>query len=151
MEIKRLFDPFPASVISWRVGATSGDKSKGIALAFVDARDVMRRLDDVCGPANWQCRYPWSDGTRLVCEIGIKIDNEWIWKANGAGNSDVEAEKGAMSDAFKRAAVLWGIAQYLYDVPNIWVPLENKKFTDQTKKDLTARLAKWQENYFKKV
>src|SRR3546814_7926738 len=24
------------------------------ALAYIDARDVMRRLDDVCGPAGWQ-------------------------------------------------------------------------------------------------
>jgi hypothetical protein len=150
-----LSGPFPAAQISWRVGATSGDKSKGIALAYLNARDVMDRLDVVCGLAGWQAEYPWSDGKRIVCSIGIKVESEWVWKANGCGETDIEAEKGAMSDAFKRAAVLWGIGRYLYDVPNIWVPLvaagRSYKFDDATKKDLTNRLAIWQANYFKKV
>lgn len=146
--------PFPARQISWRVGATTADKSKGIALAFVDARDVMKRLDGVCGSAGWQCRYPWSDTKRLVCEVGIKVDDEWIYKANGCGDTDVEAEKGAFSDAFKRAAVLWGIAQYLYELPNVWMPLEaagkSYKFSDATKKELADKLDKWQTAYFNK-
>jgi len=154
MKLEDLAAPFPAAAISWRVGATSSDKSKGIALAYIDARDVMKRLDSVCGVANWQARYPWSDGKRLVCEIGIKVESEWIWKANGAGDTDVEAEKGAMSDAFKRAAVLWGIGQYLYDLPNIWLPLEpagkSYKFSDATKKELEQRIDKWQSAYFSK-
>lgn len=154
MNLRDLAAPFPAADISWRVGATSGDKTKGIALAYIDARDVMHRLDSVCGPENWQCDYPWSDGKRLVCRVGVRIGNEWIWKANGAGDTDVEAEKGAMSDAFKRAAVLWGIGQYLYDLTNIWVPLEaagkSYKFSDQTKKELSSRLDTWQKNYFAK-
>lgn len=150
MDLNKLSEPFPASAISWRVGAMTKDQSKGIALAYIDARDVMRRLDDVCGPENWQCDYPWSDGKRLVCRIGIRIGNEWVWKSNGAGDTDVEAEKGAMSDAFKRAAVLWGIGQYLYEVPNIWVPLDNKKFSKETADDLTLRLGSWQTAYFAK-
>ena len=116
--------PFPSSSISWRVGATTKDKAKGIALAYIDARDVMRRLDGVCGPNNWQNKYSWSDGKTVVCDIGIRINGEWVWKSNGAGDTDVEAEKGKLSDAFKRAAVLWGIGQYLYSLPNVWVPLE---------------------------
>lgn len=83
----------------------------------------MQRLDDVCGPAGWQCRYPHANG-KTVCEIGIKVDGEWLWKADGAGDTDYEAEKGAMSDAFKRAAVRWGIGRYLYDLGNIWVGIK---------------------------
>ena len=47
----KLAEPFPPDAISWRVGSTTQDKSKGMALAFIDARDVMDRLDLVCGPA----------------------------------------------------------------------------------------------------
>lgn len=119
--------PFPADKIHWRVGAMTQDKSKGIALAYIDARDAMKRLDDVVGPANWQDRYPWSDGGRLVCEIGIRLDGEWVWKSNGAGDTQVEAEKGAFSDAFKRAAVMWGVGRYLYSLPNEWVELDDRK------------------------
>ncbi len=125
MSIK-LYDlraPFPPDKISWRVGSTTRDKKKGMALAYIDARDVMQRLDEVCGPENWQCDYPHA-GQKTVCRIGIRIGNDWVWKANGAGDTDVESEKGAMSDAFKRAAVLWGIGQYLYDLDSPWVELD---------------------------
>jgi hypothetical protein len=36
----------------------------------------------------------------------------------------MEAEKGAISDAFKRAAVMWGIGRYLYDLDSPWVQIE---------------------------
>ena len=114
---------FPAEAISWRVGAKSKDNTKGLALAYVDARDVMQRLDDVCGPENWQAEYPHAM-QKTVCRIGIRINGEWVWKSNGAGDTDVEGEKGALSDAFKRAAVLWGIGRYLYDLDSPWVEIE---------------------------
>lgn len=123
INLSSLVAPFKPSQVSWRVGATNKEKTKGLALAYVDARDVMERLDNACGPANWQCRYPHANG-KTVCEVGIKIDGEWVWKADGAGDSDVEAEKGALSDAFKRAAVRWGIGRYLYDIASPWVEIE---------------------------
>ena len=115
--------PFPPDRVSWRVGPTNRDKTKGMALAYIDARDVMERLDAVCGPAGWQCRYPHATG-KTVCEIGLRVESEWIWKADGAGDTDMEAEKGALSDAFKRAAVRWGIGRYLYDLSSPWVLIE---------------------------
>lgn len=51
----------------------------------------------------------------MVCEIGIfDGDSQWIWKADGADESDIEGTKGALSDSFKRAAVSWGVGRYLY-------------------------------------
>lgn len=142
IDFEALKAPFPVEKISWRVGATTKTKDKAIGLAYIDARDLYERLDDVCGPANWQIRYPHANG-KTCAEIGIKIDNEWVWKANGAGDSDVEAEKGAFSDAAKRAGVLWGIGRYLYDMPNIWVPIDQyKKFTPEALKTLQAGLKK---------
>jgi len=123
MDFDKLRAPFPPERVSWRVGSTTADKKKGLALAYIDARDVMQRLDEVCGPAGWQNTYPHANG-KTVCAIGIKVGDEWIWKSNGAGDSDVEAEKGALSDAFKRAAVQWGIGRYLYDVDSPWVEIE---------------------------
>lgn len=123
MNINDLYNPFPPERISWRVGSTNKEKTKGLALAYIDARDVMERLDEVCGAENWQCKYPHAN-SKTVCELGLKIDNEWIWKSNGAGDTDYEGQKGAMSDAFKRAAVLWGIGRYLYDIQSMWVAIE---------------------------
>lgn len=122
-EIKHLFAEFPKEDIHWRAQSVTKDGSKAMALAYIDARDVMDRLDDVCGVEGWQCRYSHAEG-KTICEIGIKVDGEWLWKADGAGDTQVEAEKGATSDAFKRAAVRWGIGRYLYALPAPWVPCE---------------------------
>lgn len=123
IDFQKLSAPFPPSRVSWRVGSTTQDKKKGMALAYCDARDVMERLDEVCGPGGWQCAYPHATG-KTVCAIGIKVGDEWVWKSDGAGDTDIEAEKGALSDAFKRAAVRWGIGRYLYEVASPWVELE---------------------------
>lgn len=131
--IKKLREPFPVNVVKWRVGATdkrkqiteTSDKNaiakSGIALAYITSRDVMKRLDDVMGSENWQDRYPYQG----CCEIGLLIGDEWLWKSDGAGKTDIEGEKGQFSDAFKRAAVKWGIGRYLYYLPAEWVPLKN--------------------------
>jgi len=130
-DFKALAAPFPPEDISWRVGSTTKDKSKGMALAYLDARAVMDRLDAVCGPMGWQCRYSHAS-TKTVCDIGIKCGDEWVWKADGAGDSDIEAEKGALSDGFKRAAVRWGIGRYLYNLDSPWVELDEYKRIKKT-------------------
>ena len=124
---QRLSAPFPPDRVSWRVGSVNKEKLRGMALAYIDARDVMERLDDVLSPAGWQNEYPHANG-KTVCRIGIRVSDdlgaEWVWKSDGAGDSDIEAEKGALSDAFKRAAVRWGIGRYLYDLASPWVEVE---------------------------
>jgi hypothetical protein len=120
--LKQLKNPFPDKFVKWRVGATSQDKTKGIALAYVDSREVTKRLDEVCGLGGWQSRLIRIDNG-FICEIGILIDDQWIWKSNAAGDTNVEATKGGASDAFKRAASTWGIGRYLYYLPNVWVKI----------------------------
>jgi len=122
-DLKQLFAEFPREAISWRAQSVTKDGTKALALAYIDARDVMDRLDDICGPENWQDRYEFH-GTRTICYLSIRVDGEWVTKADGAGDSDVEAEKGAISDALKRAAVKWGIGRYLYHIVSPWVPCE---------------------------
>lgn len=115
---QKLECPFPAASVSWRIGRKAKDGKTAMLLAYIDARDVMERLDNACGFGNWQCRYNMADAGVLICEVGIRVDGEWLWRANGAGDTQVEAEKGKCSDAFKRAAVLWGIGRYLYGLPS---------------------------------
>ncbi len=125
VDLKALTAPFDPDEISWRIGSMKKDKTAGMALAYLDARNVMDRLDEVCGPAGWQCRYTHA-GQKTVCDIGI-LFGDWVWKADGAGDSDIEAEKGALSDAFKRAAVRWGIGRYLYGLKSPWVEVDEWK------------------------
>ena len=116
---------FPREAISWRAQSLNKEGTSAMALAYIDARDVMNRLDEVCGPGGWQDRYEFH-GSRTICYLSIMSpDGLWIVKADGAGDTDVEAEKGGISDAFKRAAVKWGIGRYLYDLPAPWVDCES--------------------------
>lgn len=88
----------------------------------------MDVLDRVCTPGGWQSSHYSVCGAK-ACKIGIQDpeSKEWIWKSDGSGDTNIEAEKGGFSGAFKRAGVVWGIGRYLYDMKNVWVPYDSKK------------------------
>lgn len=143
VNFEALAAPFPPDRVSWRIGqmAKNSDPPKGKALAYLDARDVMNRLDEVCGPGGWQNRYSHADG-RCVCEIGVLVGEVWVWKSDGAGDTDIEGAKGGLSDAFKRAAVRWGIGRYLYDIPSPWVAVNQYKQIEQSEHERLEALLK---------
>jgi hypothetical protein len=89
----------------------------GHMLTYIDARYVMSRLDEL-GGENWQDRYEDRADGSVRCGIGVLVDGEWVWKWDVGDPSDIEANKGVHSEAFKRAAVKWGIARDLYGHAN---------------------------------
>jgi len=105
-----LKQPFSKNELTWRPGGG------GNYLAYIDARCAMKRLDDVVGIDGWQDSYKSLDG-RTVCELSLKINGVWITKTDGAGDTNIEGAKGGLSDAFKRAAVKFGVGRYLYYIP----------------------------------
>ena len=127
MDTKGLTALLPTSAIQWRAGATNDrDKpTEALALAYIDARAVQERLDQVCGPEGWQDEYSPIQGG-FLCRLSIRYGEDWIAKEDGADVSAIEPTKGGVSDSFKRAAVKWGIGRYLYDLPSVWVPCEKK-------------------------
>lgn len=122
--LKDLSAPIEKAKVRFRAQSLTKEGDKALALPYIDARVVMERLDTVCGPENWQDEYMYLD-KRTFSIISIKIDGEWIKKTDCAGDSDVEGEKGAASDAFKRAAVKWGIGRELYEMETPWVPCKS--------------------------
>jgi acylphosphatase len=121
--MKRLQDPFLPEEIEWRVGSTNGDKTKGIALAYITNRAIQNRLDEVFGAFGWRNEFREWKNTSQLCGISVKVDGEWITKWDGADDSNTEAVKGGLSDAMKRAAYQWGIGRYLYNLENVWVEI----------------------------
>jgi hypothetical protein len=110
----------------WRIQSFSKNYPTATCVAYIDARDVMELLDEAVGPDNWQSDYKEIKGN-LYCGIGIKITDGWIWKWDCGTESHSEPEKGEASDAFKRAAVKWGIGRFLYDLPIQYVKTNEKK------------------------
>lgn len=124
---RKLAEPFDPEAVSWRVGSVSAEKKRGMALAFVDARDVMNRLDEACGPFGWMTEHS-ALGARTMCRLSIRDPEtgEWISRTDGCGDTDYEAEKGSFSDSLKRVAVTFGVGRYLYDVDAPWVEVEQR-------------------------
>ena len=117
-----LYDATPPEEVKQRQGPRKhqGDCPKfgacpqpHMMLDYVDARYVMDKLDRL-GPENWQDLFVDRPDGSVRCGIGIHIGDEWIWKWDVGTVSDIEPEKGAYSEAFKRAGVKWGIARDLY-------------------------------------
>jgi hypothetical protein len=112
-QLAKLHEPTPESEVKQRPAPGRSGKQ----LDYIDARYVMDTLDRVIGYADWQDEYRpdarSDDG--MVCRIGILTENGWVWKEDVGTTSTIEGTKGAYSDAFKRAAVKWGIGRDLYD------------------------------------
>lgn len=140
--LKALSEPFAPEDVEWFIGVTNKDKTQGMAIPFITNRAVQDRLDEVCGIEGWRNEYK-SLGDRDIigangeltakkssqlCGISVwsEARKEWITKWDGAEESDIEAIKGSLSSAMKRAAVQFGIGRYLYKLESPWVAIEQR-------------------------
>jgi hypothetical protein len=141
--------------VDWRVGASSGQNADqqwtNQAWAYIDARDVQRRLDRVVGFGLWDSKIR-VEGAFILCDLKLKFEWDWVNRSDGTHIGDVDIDttkkgsqnrtenrefektkdntvmetKGSYSIAFKRAAVKWGIGTYLYDLPKPVRPTDTK-------------------------
>lgn len=129
----KLLEPFDPFDIEWRIqqSGESNGKKWAMVLAYITNRAIMERLDDVFGVGGWQNEYqPLPDGG-IVCGLKCKVGEEWITKYDGADKTAIEATKGGLSNAMKRAGVQWGIGRYLYKLDTTFVTLiQGKPDTD---------------------
>ena len=121
--LNRLRIPFPEEDIEWRVqqqGLSNG-LPWALVLAYVTNRAIMDRLDEIVGPENWTNDFTQSPNGGVLCTLGVRVheegDSNWVYKTDGADNTEVERVKGGLSNAMKRAGVQWGIGRYLYKLP----------------------------------
>jgi hypothetical protein len=121
--LKALKEPMP---YKWRVQSFSQHKAEATLVAYIDARDVMDRLDEVCANG-WQ-RDHKQVKENLFSGVGINLgNNNWLWRWDCGTESQTEAEKGESSDSFKRAAVNWGVGRFLYDLSILKLPASEVK------------------------
>ena len=107
--------------IECRIAEIRKDGRSLSLLLYKTARTDAAMLDEVYGPENWQNDFKILDG-KLYGGIGIPFGDQWVWRWDCGTESNMEAEKGQASDAFKRAGFKWGIGAELYTSPRITVP-----------------------------
>lgn len=130
-------------------------KSKGKAtlLLYQDARVGMDILDDTVGPMNWSKEY-YEVAGNVYCKVGIRNPEtgEWTYKADCGTESNVDAEKGQASDAFKRAVVNWGIGRELYNTPRIKIDCpENYYYNDRMTMTFSVKTIEFENKECKKL
>lgn len=128
----KLASPFKPDEVQWKAQATNKEKTRALAVPYVDARTVMERLDEVLGLDGWTDTYR-DTGTSVICTLACRFrcgeSEVWVEKSDAGGQADVDEGdklKSAVSDALKRVAVKFGIGRYLYDVPKVWCGYDAK-------------------------
>jgi len=141
----RLAEPFAPSVVEWVVSATSQGKDghRGLMAAYADPRAYLDRLNQLFTPGGWTQDYSFQvvgnverkgrEGKVSVCAkvmVCCRVTIFGVGTHSGTGEhwaDDENAVTGGDAQAFKRACVCFGLGRYLYDVPQVWVDLDEFK------------------------
>ena len=121
--------PLAQGTISWRQdGRPINRDGRWIArfVAYVDANTVRERLDAVV-PGEWDLTLdllppvPAVDDEGQACSFKARLQILGVIREDVGTGRDYKA---AATDAFKRAAVRFGIAHELYSMEPNWVPVD---------------------------
>ena len=125
----KLSAPVPSGVISWRQdGKVTARDGKYFArfVAYIEANTVRERLDAVV-PGEWDLTLDLmpavagEDGDGAQCSFKARLQILGVIREDIGTGRDY---KSASTDAFKRAAVRFGIAHELYAYEQNWVEMD---------------------------
>ena len=131
--IRRLSEPFEPGAVQWKPGVVSKDRTRAMALAYVDSREYMSRLDEA--DPGWSDEYqviPLQDRIVVICRLtvaGITRTGDGECLLDTRGETEENALTSASAQAFKRACAKFGLGRYLYDLPRVWVDYDGNGFT----------------------
>jgi hypothetical protein len=109
-----------AQEIEVRVQSVKNGKAN--MLLYIDSRCVTTLLNETVGALNWQSKF-YQVGNMVMGKLGIWCSEKeaWVWKSDTGSESNIEAEKGLISDTYKRLLSRWGVVE-LYSAPRIEIP-----------------------------
>lgn len=138
----RLAVPFEVSEIKWRVTHTNKDNSRGAVIAFADPRAYTDRLNQLFTPTGWTRSYEVSTVSsvtrmkkdkliqtgKVLVTCTLTINGLGCHSGSGEEWADEEnAMTAAEAQAFKRSASCFGLGRYLYNLSEMWVPLDEHR------------------------
>lgn len=94
---------------------------KATLLLYIDSRSVVELMDQAVGPFNWNMEFT-QVGDQIIGRMGVwdEEKNTWVVKSDTGSESNIEANKGLVSDIYKRCIARWGLTD-LYSTPRIVV------------------------------
>src|SRR5262245_8022870 len=78
--------PFDPEEVKWKAQVVSGNRA--MVVAFVDARVIQDRLDEVLGVMGWQDSYESLPDGAVTCRLKIRVGDRWITKMDVGGQSE---------------------------------------------------------------
>jgi hypothetical protein len=132
-------NPIQPDEIEWRV--QSAKDGKMTIVPYITNRCVMDRFDNAFGSWNWNSEFREIDNG-FICRLTVRFNGETIYREDGASKTAIEAEKGGISDAMKRAAVQFGLGRGLYKYPRVVIADGNKYIPNWAYPKLN-QLVKW--------
>jgi hypothetical protein len=127
----KLSAPLPAGVISWRQdGKPTARDGRHFArfVCYIEANTVRERLDSVV-PGEWDLTLellpplPGNDDSDSICAFKARLQVLGVIREDVGTGRDY---KQASTDAFKRAAVRFGIGHELYAYEQNWVEVDGE-------------------------
>lgn len=138
--VTALSAPFAPHLVDFRPGKKTRDGRAAIALAYVDPRQYMERLDQATNYL-WDVGFqPWGD--RIICTVTIWAGEhaEHTLSRSSTGEAEQTVQRQgqvvvnpiagvtAEAQAFKRACMAFGLGRYLYSLPQEWADLDEGGF-----------------------
>src|SRR5438094_8961717 len=84
--MQALAAPFAPHAVRFKPAAVTGNRA--LALAYVDARVIQDRLDQVLGVEGWQDDYECLPDGSVVCRLRLRLGDEWVTKVDVGGPSE---------------------------------------------------------------
>jgi hypothetical protein len=156
--VKELYKPFDLDEHEIRIGST---KKKAQWFVYVRREAITARLDRLF-PLDWSSEIinvkqhtGFATAIMRLTISGISRENN----GSNSGNSE-NAEKGAVTDAFKRVASTFGLGLYLQSTPKFWtaggfVTKDNSgkwhtdyKEQNRQEKEAFAKFAAWHRSWY---
>src|SRR5437764_3288019 len=126
----KLSAPLPSGVISWRQDGKPVQRDGGYVarfVAYIDANTVRQQLDSVV-PGEWDLTLDLlptlagqDENGEQTCSFKARLQILGVIREDVGTGRDY---KSAATDAFKRAAVRFGIAHELYSFEQNWVQVD---------------------------
>lgn len=70
--LEKLREPFTREELKFRVGGINREKMERLALAYVQARAIQNRLDEIFGIDGWTVSYK-EVSAGFICSLSIKM------------------------------------------------------------------------------
>ena len=120
--------PILPNEVEWRIQSQT-NTGKLIVVPYINNRCVMTRFDAAFGAENWTSEFR-EIGNGFLCRLTVTINDRQVYREDGASKTNIEPEKGGISDAMKRAAVQFGLGRCLYDYPRVFIECDGKFIPD---------------------